>query len=167
MKRPYRHIDVERQKDVFCVRMRKRKLDETELHEFIDEVLSLIHDEGCRKMALSLGPGSPECLYSIFLAKLFTVRKRLIEAGGKGKHPNIAIPAAFAKQFKTKLDWDYATEPEPHCAGRSLYIPRGKGLGGSSNMNAMLYVRGRPLDYDMWERDYGGSHLTVFTHEEE
>jgi len=67
------------------VRMRKRKLDETELHEFIDEVLSLIHDEGCRKMALSLGPGSPECLYSIFLAKLFTVRKRLIEAGGKLK----------------------------------------------------------------------------------
>jgi len=85
MKRPYRHIDVERQKDVFCVRMRKRKLDETELHEFIDEVLSLIHDEGCRKMALSLGPGSPECLYSIFLAKLFTVRKRLIDAGGKLK----------------------------------------------------------------------------------
>src|SRR5215212_9458600 len=74
----------------------------------------------------------------------------LLEAGGRGLHPNIAIPAAFAKQFHTRLDWDYATEPEPHCDGRSLYIPRGKGLGGSSGMNAMLYVRGRPIDYDLW-----------------
>ena len=49
-----------------------------------------------------------------------------------------------------KLDWDYWTEPEPAVDGRSLYIPRGKSLGGSSSMNAMLYVRGRPLDYDLW-----------------
>jgi len=77
----------------------------------------------------------------------------LLEAGGRGVHPNIAIPAAFAKQFKTKLDWDYSTEPEPACENRSLYIPRGKGLGGSSSMNAMLYVRGRPLDYDLWESE--------------
>ena len=79
------------------------------------------------------------------------MRVLLLEAGGRAVHPNIAIPAAFAKQFKTKLDWDYATEPEPGCANRSLYVPRGKGLGGSSSMNAMLYVRGRPLDYDLWE----------------
>src|SRR5262249_40182445 len=59
--------------------------------------------------------------------------------------------AAFAKQFHTKLDWDYETEPEPHVDDRRLYIPRGKTLGGSSSMNAMLYVRGRPLDYDAWE----------------
>lgn len=81
------------------------------------------------------------------------MRVLVLEAGGKAIHPNVAIPAAFAKQFKTKLDWDYATEPEPSCAGRSLYIPRGKGLGGSSSMNAMLYVRGRPLDYDLWEAE--------------
>jgi len=81
------------------------------------------------------------------------VRVLVLEAGGRSIHPNVAIPAAFAKQFKTKLDWDYATEPEPSCAGRSLYIPRGKGLGGSSSMNAMLYVRGRPLDYDLWEAE--------------
>ena len=84
----------------------------------------------------------------------------LLEAGGRGLHPNIAIPAAFAKQFHTKLDWDYATEPEPHCDGRSLYLPRGKGLGGSSGMNAMLYVRGRPLDYDLWERRPAGAGTT-------
>jgi choline dehydrogenase len=75
----------------------------------------------------------------------------LIEAGGRDRSPNIKIPAAFAKQFHTKLDWDFCTEPEPHVDGRSLYVPRGKSLGGSSSMNAMLYVRGRPLDYDLWE----------------
>jgi choline dehydrogenase-like flavoprotein len=102
-----------------------------------------------------VGAGSAGCVLAGRLSADPAVRVTVIEAGGKGRHPNVAIPAAFAKQFKTKLDWDYATEPEPHCANRSLYVPRGKGLGGSSNMNAMLYVRGRPLDYDQWERDHG------------
>src|SRR3979409_1784316 len=72
-------------------------------------------------------------------------------AGGRARSPNVKIPAAFVKQFHTKLDWDFATEPEPHVDGRSLYIPRGKMLGGSSSMKAMLYVGCRPLDYDGWE----------------
>src|SRR5436853_531043 len=97
-----------------------------------------------------VGAGSAGCVLAARLSEDPNVSVTLIEAGGKGKHPNISIPAAFANQFHTKLDWDYATEPEPHCANRELYIPRGKGLGGSSNMNAMLYVRGRPLDYDQW-----------------
>ncbi len=78
----------------------------------------------------------------------------VLEAGGRDRHPNIKIPAAFAKQFRTSLDWDFNTEPEPHCCGRSIYIPRGKSLGGSSSMNAMVYMRGRPQDYDGW-RDAG------------
>jgi choline dehydrogenase-like flavoprotein len=102
-----------------------------------------------------VGAGAAGCVLAGHLSEDPAVRVTLIEAGGRGRHPNIAIPAAFAKQFKTKLDWDFATEPEPHCDNRSLYIPRGRGLGGSSNMNAMLYVRGRPLDYDRWERDHG------------
>jgi choline dehydrogenase len=71
----------------------------------------------------------------------------------RAQHPLVSAPppAAFGKQFHTKLDWDYWTEPEPYLDGRSLYIPRGRSLGGSSSMNAMLYVRGRPLDYDGWE----------------
>ena len=72
-----------------------------------------------------------------------------------GPQPQHQDPRAFPNQFHTKLDWDYATEPEPYCDGRSLYIPRGKSLGGSSSMNAMLYVRGRPLDYDLWEAARG------------
>jgi choline dehydrogenase-like flavoprotein len=100
-----------------------------------------------------VGAGSAGCVLAARLTEDPSTRVLLLEAGGRGVHPNIAIPAAFAKQFKTKLDWDYSTEAEPACDNRSLYIPRGKALGGSSAMNAMLYVRGRPLDYDLWESE--------------
>jgi choline dehydrogenase-like flavoprotein len=98
-----------------------------------------------------VGAGSAGCVLANRLSEDPGVRVLLLEAGGKDRSPNIKIPAAFAKQFRTKLDWDYATEPEPHVDGRALYIPRGKSIGGSSSMNAMLYVRGCPLDYDSWE----------------
>ena len=98
-----------------------------------------------------VGAGSAGCVLAARLSEDPDVSVLLIEAGGRDRHPNIKIPAAFAKQFQTGLDWDYATEPEPGCDGRSLYIPRGKSVGGSSSMNAMLYVRGHPLDYEGWE----------------
>ena len=98
-----------------------------------------------------VGAGSAGCVLANRLSEDPSVRVLLLEAGGSDRSPNIKIPAAFPNQFHTKLDWDYATEPEPHVDNRSLYIPRGKSLGGSSSMNAMLYVRGRPLDYDAWE----------------
>src|ERR1700761_167686 len=98
-----------------------------------------------------VGAGSAGCVLANRLSADPSARVPLLEAGGRDSSPNIKIPAAFAKQFHTKLDWDFATDPEPHVDGRSLYVPRGKGLGGSSSMNAMLYVRGRPLDYDSWE----------------
>jgi choline dehydrogenase len=97
-----------------------------------------------------VGAGSAGCVLAGRLTEDPSVRVLLLEAGGKDRSPDIKIPAAFPNQFHTKLDWDFATEPEPHVDGRSLYIPRGKSLGGSSSMNAMLYVRGRPLDYDLW-----------------
>jgi choline dehydrogenase-like flavoprotein len=97
-----------------------------------------------------VGAGSAGCVLANRLTEDPGTRVLLIEAGGKDRSPNIKIPAAFANQFHTDLDWDYSTEPEPAVNGRSLFIPRGKSLGGSSSMNAMLYVRGRPLDYDLW-----------------
>ena len=98
-----------------------------------------------------VGAGSAGCVLANRLSEDPSTTVLLLEAGGRSVHPNVAIPAAFAKQFQTRLDWDFHTEPEPGCDDRSLYVPRGKGLGGSSSMNAMLYVRGRPIDYDLWE----------------
>src|ERR1700739_2025786 len=98
-----------------------------------------------------VGAGAARCVLANRLSADPSVRVLLLEAGGKDRSPNIKIPAAFAKHSHTKLAWDSAPEPEPYVDGRSLYIPRGKGLGGSSSMNAMLYVRGHPLDYDSWE----------------
>lgn len=96
------------------------------------------------------GAGSAGCAVASRLSEDPDVRVLLLEAGGKDRSPNIKIPAAFAKQFRTKLDWDYSSGPEPHLANREVYVPRGRGLGGSSSMNAMMYVRGRPVDYDSW-----------------
>jgi choline dehydrogenase len=97
-----------------------------------------------------VGAGSAGCVLANRLSADPAVRVLLIEAGGGDRSPKIKIPAAFAQQFKTKLDWDFETDPEPGCNGRRLFIPRGRAVGGSSSMNAMLYVRGCAADYDGW-----------------
>ena len=99
-----------------------------------------------------VGAGSAGCAIAGRLSEDPSCRVTVIEAGGTNRHPNITIPAAFPNQFETKHDWGYWGEPEPDCANRKLFMPRGKALGGSSSMNAMLYVRGRALDYDTWEQ---------------
>jgi choline dehydrogenase len=98
-----------------------------------------------------VGAGSAGCVLANRLSEDPATKVLLLEAGGSDRSLKIKIPAAFPQQFHTKLDWDFQTEPEPHVDGRSLFIPRGKSIGGSSSMNAMLYVRGRPFDYDSWE----------------
>ena len=100
-----------------------------------------------------VGAGSAGCTLAARLTEDPGVRVLLLEAGGKDRSPNIKIPAAFGKQFHTKLDWGYSTVPQAGCANRELFSPRGRALGGSSSMNAMLYVRGRPIDYDLWESE--------------
>jgi choline dehydrogenase len=101
-----------------------------------------------------VGAGSAGCAVAGRLSEDPGVSVLVLEAGGRDRSPNIKIPAAFSKQFRTKLDWDYSTGPEPNLNDRLLYVPRGRGLGGSSSMNAMMYVRGRPVDFDGW-RDSG------------
>jgi choline dehydrogenase-like flavoprotein len=101
-----------------------------------------------------VGAGSAGCVLANRLSDS-GAEVLLIEAGRRDRSPKIKIPAAFAQQFRTKLDWDFASGPEPGCEGRSLYVPRGKSLGGSSSMNAMLYVRGHRDDYDGWRDEAG------------
>jgi choline dehydrogenase-like flavoprotein len=97
-----------------------------------------------------VGAGSAGCVLANRLSADPDVSVLLVEAGASDRTMNVRIPAAFSKLFKTARDWDYSTEPEPHLDGRSLYIPRGKMLGGSSSMNAMIYIRGNRADYDGW-----------------
>jgi choline dehydrogenase len=74
----------------------------------------------------------------------------VLEAGSRDKDKFIHIPAAFSKLFRSAVDWDYLTEPQKELNGRQVYWPRGKTLGGSSSMNAMMWVRGFAADYDEW-----------------
>lgn len=95
-----------------------------------------------------VGAGSAGCVVAEGLSARHSVL--LIEAGGSDRASEVAVPAAFSKQFMTNRDWAFNTEPEPNALNRSLYVPRGRMLGGSSSMNAMIYMRGRPSDYEGW-----------------
>jgi choline dehydrogenase len=99
-----------------------------------------------------VGAGSAGCVLANRLTEDSSVKVLLLEAGSPDKKQEIHIPAAFAKLFKTPLDWNYETEPEPQLSNRKLYWPRGKMLGGSSSLNAMIYMRGAVSDYDGWQR---------------
>src|SRR5438270_10843989 len=74
----------------------------------------------------------------------------LVESGGNARHIGVKAPAAFPTLFQTPRDWNFLSEPEPALFGRRLFLPRGRMLGGSSAMNAMMYVRGNRADYDGW-----------------
>ena len=74
----------------------------------------------------------------------------LLEAGGPDSEPNIHVPVRFSDLFHSKVDWDYVTVPQPGLNGRREYVPRGKVYGGTSSINAMVYQRGHPSDYDRW-----------------
>jgi choline dehydrogenase len=97
-----------------------------------------------------IGAGSAGCVLAAGLSENPGRNVLLIEAGPPDRKREVHIPAAFSKLFKTPLDWNFSTEPQGELNGRRLYWPRGKMLGGSSSMNAMVYVRGRRPDFDCW-----------------
>lgn len=97
-----------------------------------------------------VGAGSAGCVLAARLSESPDVQVAVIEAGGPDTAQEIHVPAAFSRLFKSDLDWDLDTEPEPGLGGRRLYLPRGRTFGGSSSMNAMIYMRGNPADYDGW-----------------
>ncbi len=97
-----------------------------------------------------VGAGSAGCVLAARLSEDQDVSVLVIEAGPPDEKENIHVPAAFGSLFKTDVDWDYATFPEAGCNNRMMYMPRGKTLGGSSSINAMIYIRGNRVDYDGW-----------------
>ncbi len=97
-----------------------------------------------------VGAGSAGCVLANRLSEDPDVRVLLVEAGPPDTADFIHIPAAFSALFRTQHDWDHITGWEPGAHNRRIYLPRGKMLGGSSSLNAMIYIRGNPLDYDDW-----------------
>lgn len=80
----------------------------------------------------------------------------LLEAGPRDRNLLIHIPAGVYSVFKNpSLNWNYQAEPDQGVNGREVELPRGKVVGGSSSINAMIYMRGHPLDYDRWAERYG------------
>ncbi|WP_242497805.1 GMC family oxidoreductase [Microbacterium protaetiae] len=97
-----------------------------------------------------VGAGSAGAALAARLSEDPTTQVLLLEAGGPDKALELHVPAAFSKLFRGAYDWNYDTVPQPHLEGRTVYWPRGKTLGGSSSLNAMMWVRGFAADYDAW-----------------
>lgn len=102
-----------------------------------------------------VGAGSAGCVLANRLTEDPDVSVLLLEAGPPDSADLIHIPAAFSALFRTRYDWDHSTAYEPGCDDRRIYLPRGHMLGGSSSINAMVYIRGNRLDYDEWRDELG------------
>ncbi|WP_135465900.1 GMC family oxidoreductase [Crenalkalicoccus roseus] len=99
---------------------------------------------------LVIGAGSAGCVVASRLSET-GARVTLLEAGPRDWLPWIHIPAGVLRLVRNpRVNWNYATEPEPGSGGRAIHWPRGRVLGGSSSINGMLYVRGNRADFDLW-----------------
>ena len=101
-----------------------------------------------------VGAGSAGCVLAARLSENPATRVLLLEAGPPDDADEIHIPAALNLLFQSTYDWDYRTVPQERAAGRAIYWPRGRTLGGSSSINAMIYIRGARHDYDTWRDEY-------------
>lgn len=109
------------------------------------------HDDGHEYDFVIIGGGSAGCVLAGRLSEDPNVSVCLLEAGGNGNNWIVNVPAAAILSISTKINnWAFNTTPQSGLNGRLGYQPRGKGLGGSSAINAMVYIRGHRQDYDHW-----------------
>ncbi|HEX2510908.1 MAG TPA: GMC family oxidoreductase N-terminal domain-containing protein [Microvirga sp.] len=103
------------------------------------------------------GGGPAGCVLARRLSDDPAVKVLLVEAGGRDWHPFIHMPAGFAKMTKGIASWGWSTVPQKHLKDRILWFTQAKVLGGGSSINAQIYTRGHPLDYDAWANEEGCS----------
>ncbi|WP_347309874.1 GMC family oxidoreductase [Defluviimonas sp. SAOS-178_SWC] len=98
-----------------------------------------------------VGGGTCGCVLAARLTEDPSCRVLMIEAGPRRESPWVRVPAGFTKLLVSdRHNWHLATEPEEGTLGRTIAVPKGKGLGGSTLINGMIMVRGQPRDYDNW-----------------
>ena len=98
-----------------------------------------------------VGGGSAGCVLAARLSENPAVQVLLVEAGGNGRSFFVSMPAGYGKTTgEFGHSWHYHSAPETSIGGRRMLLPRGRGLGGSSNINGLIYVRGQQQDFDSW-----------------
>ena len=102
-----------------------------------------------------VGAGSAGCVLAARLTEDASTSVLLLEAGPGDRKLHVRVPAAFSKLFDSPLDWGYRTTPQVALDDRRLVFPRGKVLGGSSSINAMMAIRGHRADHDAWPPGWG------------
>jgi choline dehydrogenase len=110
----------------------------------------MVSDESYDYVIVGAGPAG--CVLANRLSAAPERRVALLEAGGPDKAMEIRVPAAFSKLFTGPYDWNYRTSKQSQLGDREMYWPRGKTLGGSTAINAMMWVRGHRADYDSWTK---------------